>query len=133
MKVFYNKETKGFYPESMVDPENIPEGSVEISEELYNSLIEGQNNGKLISHEKDLPELIDPPETTPVMDAEVELFNRRSLANSKITPLQDAEDLGIITEDEASLLKKWKTYRVLLNRVDISKAPNITWPEIPEE
>ncbi|HAL6907736.1 TPA: tail fiber assembly protein, partial [Escherichia coli] len=26
----------------------------------------------------------------------------------------------------------WKKYRVLLNRVDTSTAPDIEWPEIPE-
>ncbi|WP_208907139.1 tail fiber assembly protein, partial [Enterobacter cloacae] len=26
----------------------------------------------------------------------------------------------------------WKKYRVLLNRVDTSKAPDIEWPEKPQ-
>ncbi|KKB22881.1 tail fiber assembly protein, partial [Escherichia coli] len=39
-----------------------------------------------------------------------------------IAPLQDAVDLDIATEEEASLLAAWKTYRVLLNRVDTSVA-----------
>ncbi|WP_163823132.1 tail fiber assembly protein, partial [Proteus mirabilis] len=28
-------------------------------------------------------------------------------------------------------LQKWKKYRVLLNRVDISTAPDIEWPQKP--
>lgn len=29
-------------------------------------------------------------------------------------------------------MEAWKKYRVLLNRVDTSTAPDIEWPEIPE-
>ncbi|EHT0833430.1 tail fiber assembly protein, partial [Escherichia coli] len=41
-------------------------------------------------------------------------------------------DLEIATEEEKSLLAAWKTYRVLLNRVDTSTAPDIEWPEEPD-
>ncbi|EPO1520873.1 tail fiber assembly protein, partial [Escherichia coli] len=37
------------------------------------------------------------------------------------------------TEEEASLLTAWKKYRVLLNRIDTSTAPDIDWPTIPAE
>ncbi|ADF63937.1 hypothetical protein ECL_04408 [Enterobacter cloacae subsp. cloacae ATCC 13047] len=56
-----------------------------------------------------------------------------SQANEIIQPLQDAVDLGISTEKEASLLQLWKRYRVNLNRVDTSLAPDIDWPEPPED
>ncbi|HCP3098873.1 TPA: tail fiber assembly protein, partial [Escherichia coli] len=46
-------------------------------------------------------------------------------------PLQDAVDLEIATEEEKSLLAAWKTYRVLLNRVDTSLSPDIEWPSQP--
>ncbi|EQA1407893.1 tail fiber assembly protein, partial [Escherichia coli] len=46
-------------------------------------------------------------------------------------PLQDAADLEIATEGETSLLEAWKKYRVLLNRVDTSTAPDIEWPASP--
>ncbi|HFR1576947.1 TPA: tail fiber assembly protein, partial [Shigella sonnei] len=49
-----------------------------------------------------------------------------------IAPLQDAVDLEIATEEENSLLEAWKKYRVLLNRVDTSTAPDIEWPEEPD-
>ena len=42
-----------------------------------------------------------------------------------IAPLQDAVDLEIATEEERSLLEAWNKYRVLLNRVDTSTAPDI--------
>ncbi|MCZ0823721.1 tail fiber assembly protein [Dickeya solani] len=52
-------------------------------------------------------------------------------ATKSIAPLQDAVDLDIATDDEKSQLTAWKKYRVLLNRVDTSIAPGITWPEKP--
>ena len=48
-----------------------------------------------------------------------------------LAPLQDALDLEVATEKELTSLKAWKTYRVALNRLDLSTAPDITWPEIP--
>ncbi|MBW7618137.1 tail fiber assembly protein [Citrobacter portucalensis] len=53
-----------------------------------------------------------------------------ALATSKIGPLQDAVDLGIVTEEETSALSEWKKYRVLLMRVDIEKPE---WPISPGE
>lgn len=47
-------------------------------------------------------------------------------------PLQDAVDLNIATEAERQQLTAWKKYRVLLNRVDTSKAPDIEWPKAPD-
>ncbi|HAT3770004.1 TPA: tail fiber assembly protein, partial [Citrobacter freundii] len=56
---------------------------------------------------------------------------RISEASAKISPLQDAVDLGMATDEEVVQLTEWKKYRVLLNRVDISKAPDINWQERP--
>ncbi|EFZ75898.1 hypothetical protein ECRN5871_1074 [Escherichia coli RN587/1] len=39
--------------------------------------------------------------------------------------------LQIVIEEETSLREAWKKYRVLLNRVDTSTAPDIEWPEEP--
>lgn len=54
-------------------------------------------------------------------------------ATQKIAPLQDAIDLDIATDDEKARLLAWKKYRVLVNRVDTSTAPDITWPDEPSE
>ncbi|MGL9720659.1 tail fiber assembly protein [Symbiopectobacterium sp.] len=64
--------------------------------------------------------------------AQQELSSRLTVANARIQTLSDAVDLDMATEEETALLTGWKTYRVLLNRVDISKAPDIDWPEAPE-
>lgn len=57
----------------------------------------------------------------------------RLAADSEIEWRQDAVDTGIATDEETALLSAWKTYRVQLMRVDISKAPDIEWPATPSE
>jgi hypothetical protein len=52
-------------------------------------------------------------------------------AAAKIAPLQDAVDTGMATDDDKVQLTAWKTYRVLLSRVDTLKAPDIAWPTAP--
>lgn len=62
-----------------------------------------------------------------------ELLKAQLLAGAAeaISPLQDAVDLSMASETETASLSAWKKYRVLLNRVDTSKAPDIEWPEVP--
>lgn len=52
-------------------------------------------------------------------------------ATKQIDPLQDAVDLDMATDEEKMQLTAWRKYRVLLNRVDTTTAPDITWPSIP--
>jgi len=47
-----------------------------------------------------------------------------------IAPLQDAADLDDATPAETELLKKWKQYRVAVNRVDLTLL-NPPWPSQP--
>ena len=53
-----------------------------------------------------------------------------ALATLRIAPLQDAVDLDDATAAEVVLLKKWKQYRVAVNRVDPT-AENLKWPVPP--
>lgn len=55
-----------------------------------------------------------------------------SQANSAIAWLQDAADLAMASEKENTALQEWKIYRVLLNRIDTSTAPDIDWPLAPQ-
>ena len=75
-----------------------------------------------------------PREYTPadqVDKAGGEKLARLAYAANVIAPLQDAVDLGMATDEELAQLKAWKTYRVLLSRADIARAPDIDWPPIP--
>ncbi|MFQ1050164.1 DUF4376 domain-containing protein [Avibacterium paragallinarum] len=55
---FFNRRTQGFF---LAGIHAIPEGSVEISEETYRTLLEGQSEGKqIIPDERGYPVLIEP-------------------------------------------------------------------------
>lgn len=69
MKIYYSKTTNGFYPKSMkADYEKTgtwPIDAVEITAEEHASMIEGQNQGKVIAADSDgFPVLQDPPKPT---------------------------------------------------------------------
>ncbi|EPG7578680.1 tail fiber assembly protein [Providencia rettgeri] len=66
-----------------------------------------------------------------VAQAEQEKAQRLDEANNTITYLQDAIEVGLDDDDYQTQLTAWKTYRVLLNRVDTSLAPDIDWPQKP--
>ncbi|OTQ72886.1 MULTISPECIES: tail fiber assembly protein [unclassified Gilliamella] len=52
-------------------------------------------------------------------------------ATAQISYLQDAVESEIASKQEKQLLAEWKKYRVLVNRIDIEQAPNIDWPNNP--
>lgn len=83
---------------------------------------------------KEVEAHLNPPISKEQLIAEAEQQKQSLLAeaNNAIAPLQDAVDLGMVTDEEKAKLTAWKTYRVLLNRVDTSLAPDIDWPEKPE-
>ncbi|KKI48344.1 tail fiber assembly protein G [Obesumbacterium proteus] len=57
--------------------------------------------------------------------------NKLNEATINISTLQDAVDLDMATDEEIAQLKAWKTYRVLLSRIDTAGAPDIDWPLLP--
>lgn len=63
-----------------------------------------------------------------VVIAEQQKASLRAQADSEIAWRQDAVDAGIATAEETTALADWKTYRVLLMRVDTA-AP--VWPTPP--
>lgn len=64
-------------------------------------------------------------------EAEQQKQSLLSEASNILAPLQDAVDLDMATDEEKVQLTAWKKYRVLLNRVDTSTAPDIEWPLKP--
>lgn len=73
----------------------------------------------------------------PVIDPAVVLARNVQLrddlmatAAQAVAPLQDAVDLGVASQDEQARLLAWKTYRIALNRLDLSKQP-VSWPILP--
>ncbi|MDI9108866.1 tail fiber assembly protein [Serratia marcescens] len=126
-------------PIGLYDDENnvIPTDAVSISDEQYLLLMDGQRNGKFIQADSaGSPELVDELSLTHSEQVDIARSQRAALltaANNAIAPLQDSIDLDMATDDERALLLIWKKYRVLLNRIDTSAAPDIEWPTPPAE
>ncbi|MBF4110664.1 tail fiber assembly protein [Enterobacter cloacae] len=140
MSVYFSALTMGFYLSDLYQDYELsgtwPKDVVEISDLWYERLIDEQGKGKVIRvNEYGQPVLSDPapPEPEQIINIAAEQKNKlMDEANNALLPLLDAVDLGIATKLESTLLFEWKKYRVLLNRVDISKAPDIEWPEKPQ-
>ncbi|MFN1149465.1 tail fiber assembly protein [Serratia liquefaciens] len=45
--------------------------------------------------------------------------------------MEDAVELKMATKEEKVQLTAWKTYRVLLSRIDPAKASSMEWPKKP--
>ncbi|KTT00107.1 hypothetical protein NS376_15975 [Pseudomonas oryzihabitans] len=110
--------------------------------ESYLELADGEtavaSDSANIGCEYRLGEFIAPP-APPIPDptpAEILAANtgerdfRLAAATLAIAPLQDAVDLDEATDAETALLKKWKQYRIAVNRVDLTAASTV-WPTAP--
>lgn len=127
MKMYFSPGEVGFYDEIS----NRPNDCTEISENQYQQLIAGLEDGKMLAADNNgLPVLIEllltPEDEIALAEDKKSLL--RSKADSEIAWLQDAAEEGIATESETLLLAEWKKYRVLLMRVDTA-APD--WPTLP--
>ena len=113
---------RGMFPESL----SVAVGNKKSVPKDFPENADGQwiFNGKKIT-----PRVI--PASELIAHAEETRAQLMAEANQKITPLQAALDVGIATEDELAQLKVWKTYLVLLSRVNTSTAPAIEWPPRP--
>lgn len=65
-------------------------------------------------------------------DAEAERGNRMAEVTTRIDWLEDAQKDGDISSDEETELATLRAYRTALRRLDLSTAPDINWPEVPE-
>ena len=65
-------------------------------------------------------------------DAEAERGNRMAEVTTRIDWLEDAQKDGDISSDEETELATLRAYRTALRRLDLSSAPDINWPEVPE-
>lgn len=70
----------------------------------------------------------DAQHTADVAAADVQKKQMITQVSADISILQDAVNLNMVTDDEKSHLTALQAYRVLLNRVDTSLAPDIVWP-----
>lgn len=129
----YSPSNNAFYDTAI--NKVIPEDAVDITETEWADLLAGQANGQLIACGADFrPCLTEQPLPTAdelISQAENKRSKLRTEADTIIQPLQDANDLGMATDDEAGQLIAWKKYRVMLMRVNTEDAENIIWPQQP--
>lgn len=152
----FSVKTQGFYSNDNDYGENLPADAINITEKQYRDFYSGLNENRHIylsdeglklsdikpdnyhswDNEKNRWVLSDEAATQQKKDAITSANNKKeslmAAAAVEIAPLQDAVDLGMASDEEKSLLNKWKVYRVLLNRIDTALAPDINWPEKPE-
>lgn len=135
MTKFYSPSVNAFYSLD-INGASIPDDAVEITDETWLDLLKQQSEGKVIeAGENGMPVANDAPPLTTAQLIEIADSQKSSLmaqATVEIAPLQDAVDLDEATDSEKAQLTAWKKYRVLLNRIDTSTAPDIKWPAIPE-
>ncbi|MXP53439.1 tail fiber assembly protein [Pantoea sp. Seng] len=134
MTKYYSPSVNAFYSLD-INGSSIPDDAVEITDEAWLDLLKQQSEGKIIaSGENGIPVANDAPPLTSAQLIEIAEGQKASLmaqATVAIAPLQDAVDLDEATDSEKTQLTAWKKYRVLLNRIDTSIAPDITWPASP--
>lgn len=131
----YSPSNNAFYDTAI--NRDIPDDAINITDKAWSDLLDGQAEGKLIACGADLrPCLTEQPLPTAeelINQAEERRSRLRLAADTAIQPLQDASDLGIATDDEASKLIAWKKYRVMLMRIKTEDKENITWPKQPTQ
>ncbi|QHM71683.1 tail fiber assembly protein [Mixta intestinalis] len=142
MEQYYYSTSKNLlFPGSLFSDYNDvgmwPDDAKPVSDEIYQEF--GSTPapaGKImVTGDDGLPAWGDQPAPTQdelIANAESKKSSLLAAAAAAIAPLQDAVDLDIATDEETALQTAWKKYRVLLNRVDTSVAPDIEWPETPE-
>lgn len=135
MSKYYSASTGGFYSED-VSGSIIPSDSVEITDEEWQALLEGQSSGKRITADADgRPELTDLPGLTDEQKISAAKQTRDeaiSSATAKLTPTQTKLLLGLnVTDAEKKSATAIINYITQLNAIDVSKPDDITWPEAP--
>ena len=129
--MYYNSKNNGFYDSNIND---IPDNSVEISDEYHEELLEKQSNGFSIqSDENGYPIAVERVLTVDeiIMINTAKQQKLLNEANKNISILQDAIDFDMSEDGDEEKLKAWKKYRILLNRIDTSDI-NVIFPEKPE-
>ncbi|AWC71366.1 tail fiber assembly protein [Serratia marcescens] len=134
----YSAEKNAFYPLSMLEDYAAvgawPDDGIDVDEAVFQAFTGQPPEGKQRGSSKGRPCWVDiPPPTAEQQHAGAERrkASLMALAGKALAPLQDADDLGMATEEEAAQLKRWKTYRVQLSRINPQDAPDIDWPVAP--
>lgn len=115
---------------------NWPDDVKPISDEVWEKYCVQGPQGKVRGANKDgLPSWVDAPKPGKeelIFIARSEKARLTETAKDKTEILVYAVELGIASNAEKERLKKWKMYRILLDRVQPDDAPDIDWPVVPD-
>lgn len=83
--------------------------------------------------EEEAMAIANPPKTKEdhIADAEIERARLLEEANSVTEELRVELMLGIISESDKEILTKWVLYTKSIKSLDVSTAPDVTWPTPP--
>ncbi|EKN3982780.1 tail fiber assembly protein [Yersinia enterocolitica] len=138
--VYFSASAAGFYSEHLITDgsydDSLPSDVVELTVEETETY-KGVNppDGKMLGAIDGRPAWVDlppPPHEELIASANAKKSQLKAVADSEISWRQDAVDGAYAEANEVTELAGWKKYRVLLMRIDTSKAPNITWPVSPD-
>ncbi|RUT65581.1 hypothetical protein CKG00_03515 [Morganella morganii] len=139
MKYIFDKKTNAFYPVAMKrEYENAgmwPESGVEITEEIFASFRNPPEGKMLGSDKKGNPVWVDVPPLTREQHIAIAESQKQALiaeVHTETEMLRTKLALRRIKPDEEVLLNAWLDYLDELEAVDVSAAPDITWPVKPQ-
>ncbi|EBW6825606.1 phage tail protein [Salmonella enterica subsp. enterica serovar Senftenberg] len=129
----YDAKTNGFYPVLLKESYELagtwPKAGVEVTEEEYKALMDGQSTGKVVSADSEGKPVLADIEIDYVALATAERDRRSAAVTARINELVEAQDDGDITDAEQQELAALRDSRTKLRRLDLTKAPDIDWPD----
>lgn len=130
--IYFSKSSNGFFLDSIND--NMPADIVEISADFYNALMAGQQNGgKVIESDDDGYPILVSPEVNHIAQAENQRAQLLATADDVTADWRVELMLGDISDEDKAKLSVWMEYKRKVKEVDTSLAPEIDWPEPPED
>ncbi|EFF9654596.1 tail fiber assembly protein [Escherichia coli] len=139
-KIYFSAKENTFFFESMKSEYEKagywPDDLCVVTHETYQIYAggnppEGKKRGQDSSGQPVWVDISAPTNEQYIAFAEQQRKELLEVANTEIAWRQYAVNKGIATKDESLKLEEWNLYRVLLMRVDASKAPGIEWPVLP--
>ncbi|CFV36210.1 tail assembly chaperone gp38 [Yersinia pseudotuberculosis] len=143
--IYFSATTMGFYLESMKDDgsysDNWPADTVHLKDDETEAYWrKSPPSGKALGAVNRRPAWVDIPQLTAeeitaqkaefVTQAKLKKSKLISDASDRIEILKDRIEAG---QDKAAELKLWKSYRIALDDIDVSTAPDIEWPVAPND
>ncbi|WP_368540843.1 tail fiber assembly protein [Enterobacter soli] len=130
--IYFSKSINGFFVDGI--NEDMPEDIVKVSEDIYVSLMSGQQiDGKVITSDENGYPVLVLPEIDNISRAENQRSELLAAADSITADWRIELMLGEISDENKTMLSAWMEYKKELKAVDVTTAPNVNWPTPPSE